>query len=128
MGMIENYYSKDNNMNRLRLNMHKESTIGNIVDLISEQTGICKKNLFVYKFSMNKRFSYIDRFDYNSQYISREMYKTKLSLLFTIEDNKKNMNSRTPFEDQKDTDEIYFYIHYCCNFILSIYRAPTTFV
>ena len=111
MGMIENYYSKDNNMNRLRLNMHKESTIGNIVDLISEQTGICKKNLFVYKFSMNKRFSYIDRFDYNSQYISREMYKTKLSLLFTIEDNKKNMNSRTPFEDQKDTDEIYFYIH-----------------
>ena len=77
MGMIENYYSKDNNMNRLRLNMHKESTIGNIVDLISEQTGICKKNLFVYKFSMNKRFSYIDRFDYNSQYISREMYKTK---------------------------------------------------
>ena len=48
------------------------------------------------------------------------IYKTSTSFVVELKENG-HFSSETEHE-------IYFYIHYCCNFILSIYRAPTTFV
>ena len=123
IGIIQNYHStKDNLRDCMKLNVHKDITISSLIETISDVIGISKNNLFLYKYTMKKKCSYIDRYNYIGKYIARDSYRNKVRDIFTLDieetKNQSFMNyqngvlkSNLEEKINNEFDECYLYIH-----------------
>ena len=98
LGVVDNYNIDDIKYNRLRLNVHKDVSVDNIVEIICECTNTRKDKISVYKFNMKDDVGYVERFCYEAKFIRKSNYGMRLFEMFNIEGKKK--------------EECWFYVHY----------------
>ena len=97
LGVVDNYNIEDAKQNRLRLYVHKDVSVENIVEVICDCTNVRRDKISAYKFSMKEDLGYVERFCYEAKFIRKSNYGMRLFEMFNIEGRKK--------------EECWFYVH-----------------
>ena len=91
IGIINNGNDDDNSNKLLKLKVHKDIIFIDFIKIISNEIAIDINNIFAYKYIKQKNYNFIERFNYQMEFIKREKYDKSISEIYSMKNQEKKI-------------------------------------
>ncbi len=90
IGIIDNGSDDGDNSNKLlKLKVHKDIIFLDFITIISNEIAIDINNIFAYKYMKYQNYNFIERFNYQMEFIKREQYNKSISEIYLLNNKDK---------------------------------------
>ena len=92
IGIIENGNDDRDNSNKLlKLKVHKDIIFIDFIKIISNEIAIDINNIFAYKYIKQKAYNFVERYNYQMEFIQRDKYNYTLSQIYSFKNVEKKI-------------------------------------